>query len=260
MAERYEDRYRNDRDEHRGDRPGRYEGRGFIERAGDELRSWFGDEEAERRRRMDERWDRWYEADPEFRRWRDRDFPERSSVGERWSGDDRSAGYGRWAYDRPYDRTPDAFRRGAGGDRGYTRPAGPAGEWHQPWYARDDRSRGYGAEFGERRDWPHRREGFAGRGPKGYQRSDARISEDVCDRLADAPEIDATHIEVKVANGEVTLSGSVPERWVKRRSEEIIENISGVREVHNHLRVGEPAQPVTGATPASGGFAGAGRP
>jgi CBS domain-containing protein len=31
------------------------EGRGFIERAGDEVRSWFGDEEAEQRRRIDER-------------------------------------------------------------------------------------------------------------------------------------------------------------------------------------------------------------
>ena len=29
--------------------------RGFFERAGDEVRSWFGDEEAERRREMDER-------------------------------------------------------------------------------------------------------------------------------------------------------------------------------------------------------------
>jgi CBS domain-containing protein len=36
--------------EHMRDR----EGRGFIERAGDEVRSWFGDEEAERRRRLDE--------------------------------------------------------------------------------------------------------------------------------------------------------------------------------------------------------------
>ncbi len=32
--------------------------RGFFERAGDEVASWFGDEEAERRRRMDARYDR----------------------------------------------------------------------------------------------------------------------------------------------------------------------------------------------------------
>jgi CBS-domain-containing membrane protein len=38
-----------------GFRSGRYEGaRGFIRRAGDELRSWFGDEEAERRRGRDD--------------------------------------------------------------------------------------------------------------------------------------------------------------------------------------------------------------
>lgn len=34
-----------------------YQDRGFFDRAGDEVRSWFGDEEAERRRRMDERYD-----------------------------------------------------------------------------------------------------------------------------------------------------------------------------------------------------------
>ncbi|PWC44730.1 BON domain-containing protein [Azospirillum sp. TSO22-1] len=33
---------------------GRDEDRGFLERAGDEVASWFGDEDAERRRRMDE--------------------------------------------------------------------------------------------------------------------------------------------------------------------------------------------------------------
>ncbi|TMJ13555.1 MAG: SWFGD domain-containing protein [Alphaproteobacteria bacterium] len=33
--------------------------RGFIERAGDEVRSWFGDDDAQRRREMDERrWER----------------------------------------------------------------------------------------------------------------------------------------------------------------------------------------------------------
>ncbi len=32
------------------------------------------------------------------------------------------------------------------------------------------------------------------------------------DRLTEHPEIDATDIEVRVANGEVTLTGSVTER------------------------------------------------
>lgn len=37
--------------------------RGFFDRAGDEIKSWFGDEEAERRRRMDEMREREYDRD-----------------------------------------------------------------------------------------------------------------------------------------------------------------------------------------------------
>ncbi|MBO9624380.1 MAG: DUF2171 domain-containing protein [Sphingomonas sp.] len=40
-----------------GERAGQDDDRGFLERAGDEVRSWFGDEEAERRREMDQRYD-----------------------------------------------------------------------------------------------------------------------------------------------------------------------------------------------------------
>ena len=59
--------------------------RGFFDRAGDEVRSWFGDEEAERRRREDMRSDSYgdqgygyrgyrsrHEHDPHYRSWRDR--------------------------------------------------------------------------------------------------------------------------------------------------------------------------------------------
>ncbi|UAK24093.1 DUF2171 domain-containing protein [Sphingomonas nostoxanthinifaciens] len=40
-----------------------YQDRGFVDRAGDEVRSWFGDEDAERRRREDERRDERYRDD-----------------------------------------------------------------------------------------------------------------------------------------------------------------------------------------------------
>lgn len=61
------DRYdtRDERSRWRDDRHGRRDDRGFFERAGDEVASWFGDEDAERRRREDQRmierehgWDR----------------------------------------------------------------------------------------------------------------------------------------------------------------------------------------------------------
>ncbi|MGJ3649008.1 DUF2171 domain-containing protein [Sphingomonas sp. GlSt437] len=47
-----------------------YQDRGFFNRAGDEVRSWFGDEEAERRRRLDQRYDE--QHDPEYHGWRQR--------------------------------------------------------------------------------------------------------------------------------------------------------------------------------------------
>lgn len=76
-----------------------------------------------------------------------------------------------------------------------------------------------------------------GRGPKSYTRSDDRIREDVNDRLTDEPEIDATEIEVKVNGGEVTLSGTVDSREAKRRAEDVVEAISGVKHVQNNLRI-----------------------
>lgn len=46
-----------------------YDDRGFFDRAGDELRSWFGDDEAERRRRYDEYMDRRFDAERMNRRY-----------------------------------------------------------------------------------------------------------------------------------------------------------------------------------------------
>ena len=79
---------------------------------------------------------------------------------------------------------------------------------------------------------------YTGRGPKGYQRSDERIKEEVCDRLTVDPDVDALEIEVSVQNGEVTLEGAVPDRRMKRDAEDCVELISGVREIHNRIRVG----------------------
>jgi len=59
--------------------------RGFFDRAGDEVRSWFGDEEAERRRTRDMRYDAGREHDTHYSAWRrdriaelDRDYDEYS--------------------------------------------------------------------------------------------------------------------------------------------------------------------------------------
>jgi hypothetical protein len=77
---------------------------------------------------------------------------------------------------------------------------------------------------------------YAGRGPKNWQRSDERIKEDVNERLTDHPPIDATEIDIQVRNAEVTNSGSVEDRRIKRMVEDLVEGVSGVKEVHNQLR------------------------
>jgi osmotically-inducible protein OsmY len=76
-----------------------------------------------------------------------------------------------------------------------------------------------------------------GRGPKGWKRSDERVRDDVSEVLERHHEIDASEIEVKVENGEVTLSGTVEDRRAKRLAEDIIEGMPGVTEVHNQIRV-----------------------
>lgn len=42
--------------------------------------------------------------------------------------------------------------------------------------------------------------------------------------------------------GEVTLSGTVADREQKRRSEDVIETVAGVKDVQNRLRVGRAAK------------------
>jgi len=81
----------------------------------------------------------------------------------------------------------------------------------------------------------------AGRGPKGYQRSDERIREDICERLTHHPEINAEEIEIQVKNAEVTLIGTVERREEKRMAEDVTESISGVKDVHNQLRTQQHA-------------------
>ena len=76
-----------------------------------------------------------------------------------------------------------------------------------------------------------------GKGPRSYQRSDDRIIEDINDRLCDNPYIDASEIDVEVANGDVTLKGTVNDRESKRLAEDIGDSVAGVNNVENRLRV-----------------------
>jgi hypothetical protein len=78
---------------------------------------------------------------------------------------------------------------------------------------------------------------FRGRGPKNYRRPDNLIREDINDRLTDDRYVDASEIEVDVKEGEVILSGYVPDRAAKRRAEDLAEGVFGVKYTENRLKV-----------------------
>ena len=100
------------------------------------------------------------------------------------------------------------------------------------WFGDDDAQRRRRMDEMERKN--HR-----GKGPKDYQRSEARIREDVSDRLSDDDDLDASEIDVRVSGNEVILSGTVEDRDSKRRAEDIAESVSGVSNVQNQLKIGK---------------------
>lgn len=97
--------------------------------------------------------------------------------------------------------------------------------------------RRYEGASDEGANFPQPRVSNRGRGPRGYKRADDRIREDVCECLTDDDRIDASEIEVTVADGEVTLTGTLRSRNAKRRATEVVDHVSGVKDVHNLIRV-----------------------
>jgi hypothetical protein len=77
----------------------------------------------------------------------------------------------------------------------------------------------------------------SGKGPKGYSRSDARLFEEVCERLTKHGQLDATGIKVSCEEGEVVLRGSVKDEEAKRIAEACALSVSGVRKVRNKLKL-----------------------
>lgn len=84
------------------------------------------------------------------------------------------------------------------------------------------------------------RGGFAGRGPKGYRRSDDRIGEEVCERLTRDDAVDASDLSVRVESGHVTLEGSCATRSQRQRAESVAAEVAGVSDVRNLVRVRAP--------------------
>ena len=112
--------------------------RGFFERAGDEVASWFGNEDAERRRREDQM------RDQRERGWSGRDYdrgygrdwdPSRHAESSRWTGRERAQ--------RDWYQTRGANERGGFGEQDYNpywrRELSGPGNRERDW----DRERGH---------------------------------------------------------------------------------------------------------------------
>lgn len=189
-----------------------------------------------------------------------RGYAEESRSGNDWYGRD-TAGRESWGSDRGYGRDVDwrtDWRQGQaqraqqgqgpsqqGQGQDWSQDRGRQGGAGQGWnpQGRFGSQGGYGVQ----QNRPESRPGgwaegpHSGKGPQGYQRSNERIHEEVCETLTRHSHVDASNIRIRVENGEITLEGTVSSRREKRLAEEAVENLSGVRDVHNHLRVGQPS-------------------
>jgi BON domain len=94
-----------------------------------------------------------------------------------------------------------------------------------------------------------------GTGPKGYQRSDERLREDISERLMQAGNIDSSEVTVMVAGAKVTLEGTVPNRNMKHAIEDLVDACPGVQDIDNRIRVDRNAGSYAGGTTSGTGTA-----
>lgn len=251
MNERQRHRALEGREPDRFERPAVADDRG-VNRA--DYRGDFGPEGDDRfgppRSRDEERhW--WCARHDERRRRRDGERHEAVAGEWRWDRVGRE-GWRRSRVSGGYGSVYDAWRSGIGAPASFgfgpAEDPGPGGFVDADWQVnRPARGRGiFAGDWGQSPDQGRPlMDYFRGRGPKNYQRSDERILEDVCERLTDAPEVDASEITVEAKDGEVTLSGTINSREEKRLAERIAASVRGVRDVINRLRVRRPEREST---------------
>jgi len=132
-----------------------------------------------------------------------------------YAGERGGGGYGEeW-------RRPQGYGYGGQGEFG-----GESGR--QDYFTGESSGQGYGSQ---QRMGEHR-----GKGPKGYQRSDERTKELLCERLREDPYIDPSEVTITVQGGKITLEGTVDSRQTKNAIEEVAEQF-GTQDVQNNLRI-----------------------
>lgn len=239
--------YNRDRDREEYERWHRYgRERGWVEKSRDEIASWFGDEEAERRRRMDrmehdrerssenlgdryseryssrdiaqghERFGSWPESSQYQQYRRNNEYGNRQPMQDRFPASDRFSGRNFDDHElRPYEGNWGTTR---GRESEFTTGSG---SYLAPWATSQSSLR----------------EMRGRRGPRNYKRSDERISDDIHEKIDRHLDVDAREVIIEVKDGDVTIRGTVFSRADKRLVEEMAEDVFGVKNVQNMLRV-----------------------
>ncbi len=177
-----------------------------------------------------------YSDDPYYARNRERN-PEEYLRGQGTRSEGRESG------DWPYDRS--GRDRGRDLERSRQDDEDPH---YRGWYSRSTTPFEYpgGSGYLYSESWTLHGP-YAGRGPKGYRRSDQQITEEACQRLERDGQIDASEIEVTAEDGVIRLRGTVQDRATKRRAEQCVESVYGARDVMNELRVASSRESSQGA-------------
>ncbi|MGH8175809.1 MAG: BON domain-containing protein [Steroidobacter sp.] len=143
-------------------------------------------------------------------------------------------------YGRDYGRSD----RQSSGSRSYGgQSSGSGGDYRQNWIGGESQQ--------------PQRSSFRGRGPKGYERSDERLKELICERLTDDPRIDASEVSIEVNQKVVKLTGTVDDRRTKYEIEDLIEHC-GVQDIDNQLRVQSSSSGLRSGESESGAMRAAG--
>jgi osmotically-inducible protein OsmY len=171
------------------------------------------------------------------------DFPEREERNRNERFRDESARYenrqgsgGRYQQESQRDARYQGDERQYGDDRVESNWARGSGNTSGDSWMSGRRESSSG-RFGDDRTGDMRSMGHRGKGPKGYERSDERLKELVCERLTDDDSIDASDVSVEVQDGRVTLEGTVESRRAKYDVEECAAQC-GAQDIVNNLRIG----------------------
>ena len=119
----------------------------------------------------------------------------------------------------------------------------------------DDGPRGYGDDASDRPSFvqhvdeygtplrqhggygPDRPTGHRGKGPRNHARSDAGLQAHVSELLTEHDEIDASNLDVHVADGAITLTGTLDDGHMRGKLDELLGGIAGVRAIHMSIAV-----------------------